>query len=173
MFKKIGYVFNYLKLLFSGVTCQGFVRIDPDVELHVQGKLIFGRGVEIRKDTVIEVTAGATLVFGNNVFVGHGGTIAAHQQITIADNTMIAEYVSIRDHDHAYRKTNRALIARGEVCRPVSIGKNVWLGAKATVTKGVSLGDHAVIGANAVVTKNIPAKTLAVGVPTKIVRKIK
>ena len=40
------------------------------------------------------------------------------------------------------------------------------------ITKGVSIGDHCLIGAGAVVTRDIPAFSIAVGVPAKIVGRI-
>lgn len=61
----------------------------------------------------------------------------------------------------------------GFATSPVVIGKNVWIGAKATVTKGVSIGDNSVIGANSVVTRNIPANSVAVGTPARVIHTIK
>ena len=42
-----------------------------------------------------------------------------------------------------------------------------------TILGGVSIGDGAVIGANSVVTKDIPAYSVAVGVPAKVVKNAK
>ena len=52
----------------------------------------------------------------------------------------------------------------------VRIGKNVWVGRNVCIMPGVSIGDGAVIGANAVVTKDIPASSVAVGIPARIVK---
>ena len=52
------------------------------------------------------------------------------------------------------------------------LGKNVWVGSNATILQGVTIGDNSVIGAGAVVTGDIPANTVAVGVPAKVVRDI-
>ena len=52
----------------------------------------------------------------------------------------------------------------------ISIGNNVWIGDKATILSGVFIGDGAVIGANSVVTKNVPAYSIAVGVPAKVIK---
>ena len=49
------------------------------------------------------------------------------------------------------------------------IGKNVWIGDKATILPGVVVGDGAIIGANAVVTKNVPANSVVVGNPARVV----
>lgn len=53
----------------------------------------------------------------------------------------------------------------------VNIGNDVWIGVGATILRGVSIGNGAVIGANAVVTKDIPAYSIAVGVPAKVIKK--
>lgn len=52
------------------------------------------------------------------------------------------------------------------------IGNNVWLGANVTVLPGVTIGDDAVVGAGSIVTKDVPARTLAVGSPARVVRSI-
>ena len=55
---------------------------------------------------------------------------------------------------------------------PIVLGKNIWVGSNATILQGVTIGDNAVIGAGAVVTGDIPADTVAVGVPAKVVKHI-
>ena len=60
----------------------------------------------------------------------------------------------------------------GFTTTPIMIGDNVWLGAKATITKGLTIGDNAVIGANSVLTGDIPANSVAVGAPARVVRMI-
>lgn len=55
----------------------------------------------------------------------------------------------------------------------VSIGKNVWIGEKATILPGVTIGEGSIIGANSVVTKNIPPYSIACGIPAKVIKKLK
>jgi acetyltransferase-like isoleucine patch superfamily enzyme len=52
------------------------------------------------------------------------------------------------------------------------IEDNVWLGAGVVVTGGVTIGERAVVGANSVVTRDIPPRTIAAGVPAKVIRPI-
>nr|WP_274606323.1 DapH/DapD/GlmU-related protein [Lactobacillus delbrueckii] len=52
------------------------------------------------------------------------------------------------------------------------MGKRVWLGANVTVLPGVTIGDGAIIAAGAVVTKDVPARTIAAGVPARVVKEI-
>lgn len=53
--------------------------------------------------------------------------------------------------------------------RDIRIGNDVWLGARVVVTAGVTIGDGCIVGAGAVVTKDLPAGSIAVGVPAKVV----
>ncbi|MDB6454597.1 acyltransferase [Falsirhodobacter sp. 20TX0035] len=51
----------------------------------------------------------------------------------------------------------------------VIIGNDVWLGTRVLVLPGVTIGDGAIVGAGAVVTSDIPAMSIAVGVPARVV----
>lgn len=53
---------------------------------------------------------------------------------------------------------------------PITIGHDVWIGARAIILDGVSIGNGAVVAANAVVTKNVPDYAIVVGSPAKVLR---
>ena len=48
----------------------------------------------------------------------------------------------------------------------------MWIGGNATILPGVTVGDYSVIGAGAVVTRDIPARSVAVGVPAKVIKRL-
>jgi len=50
------------------------------------------------------------------------------------------------------------------------VGNDVWIGANAIVMKGVVIEDGAIIGASAVVTKDVPAYSIVVGNPAKVIK---
>ncbi len=50
------------------------------------------------------------------------------------------------------------------------LGHDVWIGHGVVVLPGVSLGNGAVAGAGAIVTKDVPAWTIVVGNPAKVLR---
>ena len=56
--------------------------------------------------------------------------------------------------------------------KPVTIGRDVWIGANCTILPGVTIGNNIVIAAGAVVTKDVPDNCVAGGVPAKIIREI-
>jgi acetyltransferase-like isoleucine patch superfamily enzyme len=52
----------------------------------------------------------------------------------------------------------------------ITIGNDVWIGAKSTIMSGVKIGHGAVIGSGSVVAKDIPPYAIVVGNPAKIVK---
>jgi maltose O-acetyltransferase len=80
-----------------------------------------------------------------------------------ADATLSAN-VQVIAHDSAmFRATGYTLV------RPVRIGGMAYIGAGATILPGSVIGDGAVVGAGAVVTGEIPAGSVAVGNPARVI----
>ena len=50
------------------------------------------------------------------------------------------------------------------------IGSCCFVGARVVVMPGVRIGDHSVIGAGSVVTRDVPAHSIAIGNPARVVR---
>ena len=133
------------------------------------GRIRLGRNVTIGRFARI-IAGGGNIEIDDDVFVAEGCVIVALAGIKIGAETMMAEYVTIRDQDH--NLTPRPIRTSGFACAPVTIGRDVWLGAKVSVLRGATLGDGAVIGAHAVVRGDIPAFSVAVGVPARVVREV-
>ena len=54
----------------------------------------------------------------------------------------------------------------------IHIGRGVMVGMETIIMPGVTIGDGAIIGAGSLVTKDIPAWTIAMGRPAKVVKEI-
>ncbi|MEM9882368.1 MAG: acyltransferase [Planctomycetota bacterium] len=151
------------------------VRFGPGCDLRRGLHVHLGRGGGARfgarcvLDRGLSVESHGRLIVGDRVIFGHRCTLGVRDRVEIGDDTLIAEMVSIRDHDHAFADPGRPIREQGFAVSPVRIGRDVWIGGKATVLRGVSIGDGAVIGANAVVTRDVPAGAVAVGVPARVV----
>ena len=130
------------------------------------GHITLGDGCELLEGCRLYAVEGSTLNIGANAHVGVGTLIVARSDIVIGTDALIAEYVTIRDQDHAMEGAG-PIRANGFVSEPIRIGNDVWIGAKATVTKGVTIGDGAIIGANAVVTVDVAPGTVVAGVPAR------
>lgn len=57
-------------------------------------------------------------------------------------------------------------------CLQTLIETGASIGGGATILPGIRIGDGAIIGAGAVVTKDVPANTVVVGNPAKMIRKV-
>ncbi|HXW38515.1 MAG TPA: acyltransferase [Acidimicrobiales bacterium] len=130
----------------------------------------FGAGCVL--DRGFDLECRGTIEVGDRTVFGHHCTVAAEQSITIGRDCLLAEMVSVRDHDHAFDDPDRAVLDQGRSTGPVSIGDNVWLGAKVTVTKGTTIGSDVVVGAHAVVTTDLPDRCVAAGIPARVVRQL-
>ena len=53
--------------------------------------------------------------------------------------------------------------------KPITIGSDVWIGARVIVLDGVTVGHGAVLAAGAVVTKDVPPYAIVGGVPAKVI----
>lgn len=134
------------------------------------GRIRIGPGVFIGPHAQL-VAHGGLLNIERNVHVGVGSIVVCRSGIDIGADTLIAEYVVIRDQDHS--TSTRPVRLAGFVSAPIRIGCDVWIGAKATILRGVSVGDKAVIGAHALVRTDVPFGKLAVGVPARLADKQK
>ena len=55
--------------------------------------------------------------------------------------------------------------------KPITIGHDVWIGARAIILDGVTIGDGAIIGAGSVVTKDVEPYTIVGGTPAGLIRR--
>lgn len=117
------------------------------------------------------------IIIGADVQVGDYVHIAAIDSVELGEHTLLASRVYISDHDHGsysgsdISHPHEIQISKKLISSPVKIGKNVWLGEGVCVLKGVEIGDNSIIGALSVVTKSIPANSIAVGIPAKVIKK--
>ncbi len=111
---------------------------------------------------------GYNIRLGENVFLNFNCVVLDVCEVSIGDGAQIGPGVQILAADHPRDPAERA---RGiEFGRPVSIGRNVWIGGGAIILPGVTIGDDAVIGAGAVVTRDVPAGATAYGNPARVRR---
>jgi maltose O-acetyltransferase len=113
---------------------------------------------------------GAMLEIGENVFLNYGCSLAARQLIRIGNDCSIGTHVMIMDNSFHRLEPER----RNEPppSAPVILEANVWLGARVIVLPGVRIGEGSAIGAGSVVTHDIPPRSLAAGVPARVIRNL-
>lgn len=112
---------------------------------------------------------GARLELGEHVFVGRGSEFDVVEHVSVGSHTVIAPGCFITDHNHGISGVRR-IDEQSCSAEPVTIGRDVWLGANVVVVAGVKIGDGAIVGASAVVTRNVPDMAVVAGVPAKVLR---
>ena len=113
---------------------------------------------------------GSNCSIGAGTYINHGASLMDCAKITLGEHCFIGlncgMYTAI--HPMLPQERNSGL----ELCKPITLGDNVWLGGNVTILPGVTIGEGTVIGAGSVVARDIPAGVVAVGNPCKVLRKI-
>jgi len=141
-------------------------RIGRHVELFYPGRIELGDNVIIGDDVFITADApDGSCVIGDGVHVDRLTRLDFTGRLRIGAGVTISEAVIIETHSHGYDPHSKP--------RPcdIEIGRNVWIGMRATILPQVGrIGDNAIIGAGAVVTKPVPPNTVVAGNPAAAVK---
>lgn len=111
---------------------------------------------------------GKNITIGKNVFLNFGCCFQDQGGIHIGDGTLVGHGVVLATLNHHLLPQKRGNM----IPRPIYIGQNVWIGARAVVLPGVTIGDGAIVAAGAVVTKDVLPNTVVAGVPAKTLKTI-
>lgn len=129
---------------------------------------VCGEGVEIEPD--FRCDYGFNISLGARVYMNFGCVILDCAPVSIGEDTLMAPgvhlYAATHPTDAEVRRSKR------EFAKPISIGRNCWLGGGVIVCPGVTIGDNSIVGAGAVVTGDIPRDVIAVGNPARVIRSI-
>lgn len=79
--------------------------------------------------------------------------------IIIGDGSYLAFGATILCHDMSRN-----------ISKPVTIGKNCFIGANSIILPGVTIGDEVIVAAGAIVTKDVANNTIVAGNPAKPIR---
>lgn len=122
-----------------------------------------GEGVVLRPPVYCDY--GYNIHLGSGVFANFGCVFLDGAHIEIGDGCQIGSYVQILTADHP---RDPALRRQGlEFAKPVSIGRNAWIGSAALILPGITIGDDPIVGAGSVVTRNVPPGATVVGNPAR------
>ena len=115
--------------------------------------------------------AGGYMEFGEWVYLGTGTTCFGHWGLEIGDNSLLAQNITITPYSHIFDDPNKRIWDQGGHSEKVTIGKDCYLGMGVCVMYSGNIGDGSVIGAGSTVVKPIPAYSVAVGTPAKVIKK--
>jgi acetyltransferase-like isoleucine patch superfamily enzyme len=154
---------SYLHI-FRLIHFYGYSHVQPRSRMHI------GPGTGMAPNV--------SLCFGELITVGQGCHIGercylwagpSKGRIIIGDFTSLAPEVFITTSDYQF-KMGVPFREQPKIEKDVIIGRDVWLGARVIVTAGVTIGDGCIVGAGSVVTRDLPANSIAVGVPARVIK---
>lgn len=134
------------------------------------GAIVLGERVLIRGSmTPVELLArpGGRIEIGEGTFINYGTSITAYDSVRVGRDCHIGHYVFINDNDEHDIEDK----VKRPPSYPVVLEDRVWLGTRVTVLKGVRIGHDAVVGAGSVVTRDLPPRSIAAGVPARVLRR--
>ena len=166
------FVFNTLYKLgwLPNVFCEGKVNIIQSLCVQGAGKLRLNDGCNLGVYTSPNFSHGefylearstsAEIIIGRRVCINNNAMIIADKtSITIGDDTLIGpNFICFDSNFHSLHPEKR--LSNDYRCKPVTIGRNVFIGANVTILQGVAIGDNSVIGANAVISQDVPANVI-------------
>jgi acetyltransferase-like isoleucine patch superfamily enzyme len=122
-------------------------------------------------DGVIIAPYGGDISIDENVFIGPYSVLYGHGGLTIGKNVMIAAHCILIPSNHKFSEVDIPICYQTPTNLGIHIDEDVWIGAGVKILDGVSIGQGCVVGAGAVVNKSLPAYSIAVGVPAKVIGK--
>jgi acetyltransferase-like isoleucine patch superfamily enzyme len=164
--------FIAMRLRNPHVITRGFVFLDRGASVYARrgyGRLIIGKWVHLGVGTALRCHEG-TLSIGDKSNLGREISINCYLDVEVGDSALMADNVYISDFDHRFDDLTVPIKDQGIAKSRVRIERDVWLGTKVTVCRGVVIGEGTVVGANAVVTNDLPAFSVAVGVPARVIK---
>lgn len=143
---------------------------DPEAARPILVDLLgeLGEGADVRPPLFVDY--GSYITIGAGTFINYNLTALDVAPITIGKDCQLGPNVQLLTPTHPIEPQPRRDKLEG--AKPIVLEDNVWLGGGVIVLPGVTIGENSVIGAGAVVTKDVPANSIAVGNPARVVRSI-
>lgn len=112
---------------------------------------------------------GGFLYYGRNCTANFVNLLVQGVPLIIGHGCLFSWGITLRTFDsHAIFDTETGeQINRAQ---PLTIEPHCWIAQDVTIMPGVTIGSGAIVGAGSIVTKSISPKSLAVGVPARVIR---
>jgi acetyltransferase-like isoleucine patch superfamily enzyme len=135
------------------------------------GEVVLGDHVQIASHyarSVLMTLPRARLEVGDRTIINYGADIAATKAISIGADCMIGTHAIILDNDF-HELSDRHKMPEG---KSVVIEDRVWMGNRVMILPGVTVGEDAVVGAGSVVMTDVSPRTVVMGNPARVIRKL-
>ncbi len=174
---KVWFLYNFfLKKKFSSIGGE-------PVFWGIENIVVFGPNISIGKNVTFTGADGSStnlttirrgeiegrITIGDNVLIMNGVRVSSANEIIISDGCMLANYCYITDADWHDIYDRGSYPGRNAL---VVLEKGVWIGDSAIICKGVRIGENSIVGAGSVVRRDVPANSVVIGNPARVVKKL-
>lgn len=148
-------------------------RLGAGLSVSPGARLDLGDGLYIGARCTVEISVSppGCVSIGSRTWISHDTHLASRGRITIGEEVLIGEFVSIRDTTHAWRNATEPVRSQNDIIGEITIEDDVWIGRGSLILGrpgGITIGRGAVVAANSVVSKSVPAGALVGGAPARI-----
>ena len=144
-------------------------RADEEKKREILDKLLGSHSERLNIESPVWFDFGHVHV-GEDFYCNHGCVFLDSAKITFGKNVFVGPQCGFYSVNHPIDAETRNKYV--ESAKPITVGNSVWFGGGVKVLPGVTIGDNCVIGAGSVVVKDIPANSVAVGNPARVVKKL-
>jgi acetyltransferase-like isoleucine patch superfamily enzyme len=129
-------------------------------------KVKIGEGVWF--ENIHKAQSGITI--GQHVAIQNHCTFDCSGGLTVGDWVTFSSGAKVFTHNHLIKDKGTHWRNQGEVCMPMTIGSDVWIGANAIILPQTeSIGNGAIVGAGSVVTKTVAPFSIVAGNPARTI----
>ena len=149
------------------------VMIDDQVVLDAKGSassIELGEQILVGRSSILSCND-STIRIGDFVSIGPFCLFASRSYIRVGSNVSISSGIHLMAGGHAFDDLATPIIRQRRLSEGIVVEDGVWIGTGTKILDGVTIGRDSIIGAGAVVTEDIPAESVAVGVPARVIRK--
>lgn len=168
------------------VRAEGRVRLVGFPVVRNRGDIILGAGCDLRSVSrytamgVMQRCLLHTLAPDSIIKIGKdcgmsGAVICAKRSVQIGDRVQLGSGAMICDtdfHSMDFELRGGADDLAQAAAKPVVIGDDCFIGARAIILKGVTVGPRSIVGAGSVVTKDVPPGAIVAGNPATVIKLI-
>jgi len=150
------------------------VRLGKAVTTH-HPELINLYGCCVGDDTMI----GAFVEIQKNSQIGSRCKISSHtficEGVIIDDEVFIGHGVMFTNdrRPRATKPDGQLQVAGDWILETTRVQRRASIGSNATVLSGVTIGEGALVGAGSVITKDVPPRAIVVGVPARVIGRVR
>ena len=151
--------------------------IVPPARVNTPERIEIGDGVVLLEGAWLAVFAQPglpppRLSIGSRTRIGRSAHIACVGEVVIGDDVLTADQIFIADTYHGFEDRTRPIAQQPMAApQPVVIERGAFLGIRSVILQGVTVGENAYVGAGSVVSEDVPARTVVVGNPARVVRR--